>query len=169
MSKINNVLFICSGNTCRSPFAEYIAKWLKDTEFKEELSGVNFDSAGLYHYYEYPQEGTVKYLESKGINFSDFKAKQVDEELIEKQDLILGFEKKWHIRKLKRRFKSLKNLDTKLFLLLEFAGNKENFEVEDPIYLEREEYNNVLKVIESGVKESIKRIIEINKKMSNDS
>jgi hypothetical protein len=53
--------------------------------------------------------------------------------------------------------------------LLEFAGNKENFEVEDPIYLEREEYNNILKVIESGVKESIKRIIEINKKTSNDS
>ena len=169
MSKIKNVLFICSGNTCRSPFAEYIAKWLKDTEFKEELGEIKFESAGLYHYYEYPQEGTVKYLESKGIDFSDFKAKQVNEELIDKQDLILGFEEKWHIRKLKRRFKSLKNLDKKLFLLLEFAGKKGNLEIEDPIYLEREEYNNVLKVIEFGVKESLKRIIEINKKIPNDS
>ena len=84
-------------NTSRSPAAEYLAKWLKATMFKEELRDVNFDSAGLYSYYKTPQEGTATFLESKNIDFSDFKGKKITEELISKQDLILGFERKWHI------------------------------------------------------------------------
>ncbi len=71
MGKIRNVLFLCSGNTSRSPAAEYIAKWLKETKLRVELKDVNFDSAGLYSYYKYPQEGTVKLFKSNDIDFSD--------------------------------------------------------------------------------------------------
>ncbi|MFX1495493.1 MAG: hypothetical protein ACFFBZ_14510 [Promethearchaeota archaeon] len=162
MTKIHNVLFLCSGNTCRSPFAEYFAKWLKKTKYEQELKVIQFDSAGLYHYYEEPQDGTVKYLNSKGINISDFKAKDVDEVLIEKQDLILGFERKWHINKLKRKFKTTKNLDKKVFLLMEFAGEAEKLEIKDPFYLDEIEYNKVLQRIEQGVIKVIERIIRIN-------
>ncbi len=167
MSKIKRVLFLCSGNTCRSVAAEYLAKWYKNNKFKEELKDINFDSAGLFHYYETPQEGTLKYLKSKGIEVNDFVAKRIDEELIKKQALILGFEEKWHIRKLKRRFKNLKDLDDKLFLLLDFAGEKENLEIEDPFYYEEAEYNKALKRIEDGLIKVLKRIIEINKKSEN--
>jgi len=108
MSKIKNVLYICSGNTCRSPFAEYYSKWLQKTKYAKETKELNFDSAGIYHYYEQPQEGTVKYLKSKGIEIDDFKAKDASEELLKNQDLILTFEEKYHIRKLKRKFRNLK-------------------------------------------------------------
>ena len=69
------------------------------------LKDVSFDSAGLFHYYETPQEGTIKYLNSKGIDISDFHAKKIDDDLLIKQDLILGFEQKHHLNKLKRKFK----------------------------------------------------------------
>ncbi|MFX1409613.1 MAG: hypothetical protein ACFFA6_04625 [Promethearchaeota archaeon] len=164
MKKIKQVLFLCSGNTCRSVAAEYLAKWYKRNRFKEELKDVYFDSAGLYHYYETPQEGTLKYLKSKGIEVIDFIAKRIDEELIRKQDLILGFEEKWHIKKLKRRFKNLKDLDNKLFLLLDYAGEKEDLEIRDPFYYKEAEYNKTLKRIENGVVTVLKKIIEINKK-----
>lgn len=162
MLKIKHVLFYCAGNTCRSPFAEAFANWLKTTKYKEELKDVEFDSAGIYHYYETAQPGTINYLKSKGIDISDFKTKRIDLQLLEKQDLILGFEQKHHINKIKRKFKSLKNLDKKLFLLLEFAGEQENLEIEDPFYLEQEEYNKVLRRIEEGVLKVIKRIINTN-------
>ncbi len=164
MSTIKRVLFLCSGNTCRSVAAEYLAKWYKDNKYNEELKDINFDSAGLFHYYETPQKGTLKYLESKGIEVNDFVAKRIDEELIKKHDLILGFEEKWHIRKLKRRFRNLKDLDNKLFLLLDFAGEKENLEIEDPFYYEEAEYNKALKRIEDGLIKVLEKIIEINKK-----
>ncbi|MFW9827651.1 MAG: hypothetical protein ACFFEY_08670 [Candidatus Thorarchaeota archaeon] len=162
MSKIKKILFICAGNTCRSPFAEAYANLLKKKEFREKLKDVEFDSAGIYHYYESAQPGTVNYLKLKGINLDNFRTKRIDLKLLEKQDLILGFEQKHHINKLRRKFKDVKNLDEKLFLLLEFAGDKENLEIKDPFYLPENEYNKVLERIEKGVIKTIKKVIKIN-------
>jgi len=164
MGRIRNVLFLCSGNTSRSPAAEYIAKWLKETKFREQLKDVNFDSGGLYSYYKQPQDPTAKYLKSRNIDFSDFEGKQIDLELIKKQDLILGFEEKWHKTKLIRRFKNLKDLNKKTFLLLEFVGENENIELIDPINLPEDEYNKILEKIEYGVEKALKKIIDINEK-----
>ena len=163
MVKIKNVLFLCSGNTARSPAAEYLSKWLKATKYKEELKDVNFDSAGLYSYFKLPQEGTAAYLKSKGIDFSGFKGKKITKKLLEKQDLILGFEKKWHVKKLKRRFKDLKGLEDKLYLLLDFAGESEELEIPDPINFEPEEYQKVVERIEKGVRKALEKIIELNR------
>ncbi|MFX1570992.1 MAG: hypothetical protein ACFFCV_21855 [Promethearchaeota archaeon] len=162
MLMIKHVLFYCAGNTCRSPFAEAYAKWLKRTTFKEELAEVEFDSAGIYHYYKTAQPGTVNYLNSKGIDIGNFKTKKIDSQLLENQDLILGFEQKHHINKLKRKFKNIKGLDSKVFLLLEYAGEKGNLEIKDPFYLPQEEYNRILERIENGVSKIIEKIIEKN-------
>jgi len=163
MTKIKNILFLCSGNSCRSVFAEYYARWLKNTSYQDKLREINFDSAGIRHYFETPREGTVNYLKSKGISLDGFVAKDITEVLINKQDLILGFEARYHVRKLKRKFKHIENLDKKVYMLLEFAGQEDNWEIEDPIHMPTEEYNKILHVIESGIHKSIEKIIKINK------
>ncbi len=163
MTKIEKILFLCSGNVCRSIFAEYYAKWLKSTFYKDKLQDINFDSAGIRHYFETPHKGTVKYLNSKGISTDDIIPKDITEELINEQDLILGFEARYHTKKLKRKFKHIENLDKKVYLLLEYAGETENVEIEDPFYLEENEYNQILKRIEDGIIKSIEKIIKINK------
>ncbi|TFG04044.1 MAG: hypothetical protein EU539_11720 [Promethearchaeota archaeon] len=167
MGNIQNVLFLCSGNTSRSPAAEYLAKWLKETKFEKELKDVQFDSAGLYSYFKVPRDGTANYLSAKGIDFSDFRGKQIDEGLLKEQDLILGFEKKWHVRKLKRRFKHVNNLDDKVFLLFDFIGEKEKAEIPDPIDFEPEDYKKVMEKVEYGVEQALKKIIEINENEEN--
>jgi len=163
MVKIKNILFLCSGNSCRSVFAEYYARWLKNTSYQDKLREINFDSAGIRHYFETPREGTVNYLKSKGISLDGFVAKDITEVLINKQDLILGFEARYHVRKLKRKFKHIENLDKKVYMLLEFAGQEDNWEIEDPIHMPTEEYNKILHVIEAGIYKSIEKIIKINK------
>jgi protein-tyrosine-phosphatase len=162
MGEIKNVLFICSGNTCRSPFAEYYAEWLQKTKYPEQLKEVRFDSAGIYHYFDKPQEGTVRYLNSKGIDISDFKAKTITKEMLEKQDLILGFERKFHINKLERKFKNLTDLNKKLSLLLEFTEDQGQLDIIDPFGLEKEEYNKILHKIEVAVEKALVKIIKIN-------
>ena len=159
---IKRILFFCAGNTCRSPFAEAYAKWLKRTKFKEQLEKVEFDSAGIYHYYETAQPGTINYLMSKGIDIGNFKTKKIDSQILENQDLILGFEQKHHVNKLKRKFKNIKGLDSKVFLLLKYAGEKGNLEIKDPFYLPQEEYNRILERIENGVSKVIEKVIKIN-------
>ncbi len=129
MTKINQIMFFCAGNTCRSPFAHYFSNWLKKNEFKEELKDVEFDSFGIFHYYETAQPGTVNYKKLKGIKIIDFRTKRIDTKLLEKHDLILGFEQKHHINKLKRKFKHIKDLDNKTFLLLQFGGETKNLEI----------------------------------------
>lgn len=162
MGKIKHILFLCSGNTSRSPAALFLAKWLKATKYKEELKEVSFDSAGLYSYYKTPREGTADYLKSKGIDFNDFIGKQIDEDLVKKQDLILGFEYKWHVKKLKRRFKHLIELDEKTHILLEYAEVGGNTEIPDPINFEPDEYREVMERIEEGVDKCLQKIIKIN-------
>ncbi|MHA2325349.1 MAG: arsenate reductase/protein-tyrosine-phosphatase family protein, partial [Promethearchaeota archaeon] len=68
MPKILHVLYFCAGNTCRSPFAEAFSKELKETKYLEELRDVEFDSAGIYHYYKTAQPGTINYLKLKSID-----------------------------------------------------------------------------------------------------
>jgi protein-tyrosine phosphatase len=167
MSKIKKILFYCAGNTCRSPFAEAYAKWLKNTRFKKELINVEFDSAGIYHYYKTAQPGTINYLRSMGIDLHNFETKRIDLEILEKQDLILGFEQKHHIDKLKRKFKNLKNIDDKVFLLLDYAGEKKNLDIPDPFHLPQKEYNKILKRIEEGVLKIIEKIIDHNRSKGN--
>ena len=159
MPKIENVLFLCSGNSARSPAAEYLAR---DYASKRGIDLI-FDSAGIRHYFETPREGTVNYLISKGISLDGFIAKDITEDLINKQDLILGFEARYHVRKLKRKFKHIENLDKKVYMLLEFAGQEDNWEIEDPINMPTEEYNKILHIIEAGIHKSIEKIIKINK------
>ncbi|MBE7029722.1 MAG: threonylcarbamoyl-AMP synthase [Ruminococcaceae bacterium] len=79
---IKNVLFICTGNTCRSPMAEFILK-------SYNLDGVFVKSRGLYvccmSNMAFSSEKTLK---DNDIPFGDFKASQVSEEDIVRADII---------------------------------------------------------------------------------
>jgi protein-tyrosine-phosphatase len=161
--KIKNVLFVCFGNTARSPAAEGIAKALKMDKYSEELANVNFDSAGFFNVYKTAQPETKAYLKKNwNIDFSDFKGKILDGDLLKKQDLILVMQPR-HLKRLKRKFKDLKEVHKKAHILLEYAEIPEDPDIEDPVNLNEEKYNQIMKTVEKGVIESIKKVIKINK------
>ncbi len=163
-NKISNVLFICYANTCRSPAAEYIAKWLKQTKYKKELNNLNFDSAGWHDAFDHAQPETINYIQAKGLDISDFQPKVITRELLKKQDLIIGMER-YHLVKLKKNFKELKEeLDGKLFTLKQFNGatKKEDINIPDPYKTGVENYNRILRIVEENIKQLVQKIIEIN-------
>ena len=160
LNKIKNVLFVCMGNTARSPAAEYLAKGLKK-KYKDELKDVIFDSAGFFNAFSYMQSESRNYVISKGIDASDFIPKIISKSLLEKQDLILTMEQ-FHSEDIVRNFNNLENINKKTFTLKEFAGETRNLDISDPYYTSSNNYRRILKIIDENVEKSIKKIIEIN-------
>lgn len=157
MSKIKNVLFVCLGNTARSPAAEYLARYYtKKLEVDLEV-----DSCGFFNAFSYIQPESRKYLDSKGINHSDFIPKVINRKLLEKQDLILTMEHKYS-HDIIGNFNLIKNIEKKTFTLKEFNGETQNIDIIDPYYTSTEKYKKVLRVIDEHVEKAVRKIMEIN-------
>ena len=86
------VLFVCHGNICRSPMAEFV---MKDLVQKAGLSRqIQVDSAATsseeignsIHY------GTRRKLQEKGIPFDDHRARRMTKRDYETYDLLIGME-----------------------------------------------------------------------------
>ncbi|MGQ9629924.1 MAG: arsenate reductase/protein-tyrosine-phosphatase family protein [bacterium] len=84
------ILFVCTGNTCRSVIAEGLFRKMVPQSLLDEIE---VDSAGIY---AYPGSGITNntniVLRQEGVNLEDHKAKRVSKEDIREADLILTME-----------------------------------------------------------------------------
>lgn len=81
------ILFVCTGNTCRSPMAEALFNHLAG---KMGLDGVRAVSAGLAAIQgDRATFQAIEVMKRRGIDLSGHRARSVDASLIEEADLIL--------------------------------------------------------------------------------
>lgn len=88
-----SVLFVCTGNICRSPSGEGV---LRDRIEKEGLSGqVNVDSAGThgYHIGERPDHRAIVTAGKRGVSLDSLRARKVNKDDFEAFDLILAMDR----------------------------------------------------------------------------
>jgi len=84
---MKNVLFVCTGNTCRSPMAEFI---LKDVLKKNNINGVSVSSAGLaVRGDDTINKNALQTLKNHGINAEGFVSRQITEGMIDNSDVVL--------------------------------------------------------------------------------
>ena len=122
------ILFVCHGNICRSPMAEFI---FNDLAKKRGIYGVTSESAATsteeigngVHY------GTAAILRRLGIDCSKKRARQITRADFDKFDLIIGMDFA-NIRNLQRI--STKQFDGKIHRLLDFTDNPRD--ISDPWY-----------------------------------
>ena len=157
MSKIHNILVICSGNTARSPAAEYLGKFYA----KKYNVDLKFDSAGFFNAFSYMQPESQEYLKSKGINPSGFNPKVIDKHLLEKQDLIITMEE-YHAEQIRNNFKNIPHISEKTYTLKEFNG--EQGDIIDPYYTNRTTYLKVMKELDKYIEKLVEKVVEMNKK-----
>jgi len=81
------ILFVCTGNTCRSPLAEGIAKQMIADR---QLSDIVVGSAGTSAWPDAPaSDGSLLVAMEHGIDLGEHKARQLAPELVAEADLIL--------------------------------------------------------------------------------
>ena len=143
------VLFVCLGNICRSPMAEYI---FKDMVKKEKLENMFYiDSAAtsseeignIVHY------GTRKKLKEKNIECGEHIARRLTKQDYEKFDYIIGMDEQ-NIIDIKRIVGEDKK--RKIHKLLEFSDNPRD--IADPWYTGNfdKTYEDITKGIKSFIK-----------------
>lgn len=155
--KIRYVLIQCYGNTARSPLAEYLGNFYS----KKYNLKVQFDSAGFINAFDHMQPQSQEYLRAKGIDFSDFTPKIINERLLKDNDLILTMETS-HKNSILREFDRFDGLNEKVFTLKEFNGDKENPDIIDPYYTSSSEYKKICKLIDNEMEKVVNIIDKIN-------
>ncbi|MHC4510229.1 MAG: L-threonylcarbamoyladenylate synthase [Planctomycetota bacterium] len=148
-------LFVCTGNTCRSPMAEgvfrkYLAEKLQCDVDDLSKAGYKIQSAGIMGSSGFPATAeAIVACAGKGIDISSHRNKGLSEELIEESDFIYGMEQV-HLQRI-------------LALDPEAAGKcmllTLNKGIPDPVGQSQEIYNGCLNTIENGVKERISELV----------
>lgn len=146
------VLFVCTGNICRSPLAEGLLRALAG----EAGLAVEADSAGTHDYEigDPPDPRSVASALRRGIDISDHRARQVDEIDFEHFDLIVALDRGHHriLRQLAPR-----GARARLHLLMEFAPGDPP-DVRDPYYGDAAGFDPVRDQIERGVRGLLERL-----------
>lgn len=146
-----NILFVCTGNSCRSVMAKGI---LEKILREKKRNDVNVLSAGMMLGGMGATEETINVLRREGIDVSGHHSQRVTEDIIRKSDLILVMEK-IHEERILQFAPQAKN---RVFLLKEFAKMREgDLDITDPIGRPSDFYETTFKVI----KEAIERVAEI--------
>jgi protein-tyrosine phosphatase len=157
LNKVKRILFICLGNTARSPAAEYLTRYYAEKNNADLI----FSSAGFINAFSYMQRESQEYLNLKKINHSDFQPQLITRSLLESQDLILTMEKS-HLKDIISKYRNIPNIEKKTYTLKEFNGEVQDVDIIDPYYTSTETYRKVLKIIDDNVKKAVEKIQFLN-------
>ena len=145
----SSVLFVCTGNICRSPTAEAVLRHY--IQQNSEFNGILTDSAGThdYHVGDPPDERAIDIARSIGVDMSDLRARRVNERDFHEFDYIIAMDQ-GHMRILER----LKPKDAKgeLVLFMDYVAELDDPDVPDPYYGTLDDFRYVLDLAQKGAK-----------------
>ena len=153
---MTTVLFVCTGNTCRSPMAEAL---FKDLAKKKGISSVKAVSAGLAAIAgDKATPQAIEVMKRRGIDLSGHRARNVDASLIGEADLILT---------MTHRHKSVLSsmypqAASKIHVLREYAEGGairgESAQILDPFGQPVEVYESCARQLEEAIEKLMERL-----------
>jgi protein-tyrosine phosphatase len=143
------VLFVCTGNICRSPTAEgVLRKLVADAGLADRIE---VDSAGTaaYHVGDPPDPRAIRSAAQRGYDLSDLRARRVERRDFERFDLLISMDRGHHEWLLKL---CPDGQFHRLHLFQDFAEAPKQLDVPDPYYGDAADYELTLDMIEPGAR-----------------
>ena len=152
---MKRILFVCTGNSCRSVMAEGLFKKI----VRDRAGEFEVLSAGISAMEGLPASPeTVKVMKAEGVDVSGHRSRRLKAELVRASDKIFVMErmhKDWVLG-------FVPEAKEKVFLLTEFHrpvhGNAGEVDIPDPIQMSDSFYQNVLSVIRECVAKIVKSL-----------
>lgn len=127
------ILFICLGNICRSPMAEYLLRdMLIDARLDQHIQVASAGTSG-WHNGEGMHCGTAEILEQARIESDDFISQSVSPTALQDYDFLVVMDDE-NLKEMERRFG---HHPQKLFKLTDLCPNIGADHVPDPYYSRR--------------------------------
>src|SRR5580704_2572965 len=142
---MKNVLFVCTGNICRSPMAEGLFRYA--TRGRADCRVISAGVGALEG--QPPSSHAVRALNELGIDISNLRSRVLSPELVDEADYIFGMTHS-HVDQVNLLFPQAAE---KTFLLREFDETLDEFEkdISDPIGGSYETYAYCRDQIEQGI------------------
>jgi len=154
---VKRVLFVCTGNTCRSPMAEALLRARMPEAWRDRIE---VSSAGTIALDGQPASGTaIDVMADIGIDLSGHRARRLTEELVREADLIVAMAEE-HAQAIRRM---VPEADKRILLLGELDHNGGNLDIGDPIGGDIDLYTRSRSKIEGLIQKLIEYTKEIFK------
>lgn len=160
MTQSIKVLFVCTGNICRSPTAEGVFKrFVVEAGLEERIAS---DSAGThgYHIGEPPDPRTQDAASRRGYDLSALRARQVSRDDFVEFNYVLAMDQA-NLLALQRLCPPQHSSRLKLFM--EFGADSAVREVPDPYYGGVQGFERVLDLVEQASQGLLNHLREMKK------
>lgn len=142
------VVFVCTGNICRSPMADVVFRAFADHAGLASRVVSTSAGTGDWHVGERADERTLAALDRRGYDGSRHRARQFTQSDFERTDLIVALDRS-HERILRGWALSDTDAD-KIALLRSFDSAADGVDVPDPYYAGPAMFDQVLAMIENA-------------------
>ena len=152
---LRRVLFVCTGNICRSPTADGVARQMIVRLGLEREIAV--DSAGTtgYHAGERPDPRACAAAQKRGYDLRKLRARRLEDRDFERFDLLLAMDEE-HLAIMQRKCPPEHRHKVQRFM--DFARRFDAREVPDPYYGGERGFDVVLDMVEDAVGGLIERL-----------
>ena len=149
-TKLKKIVFICTGNTCRSPMAEYL---LKKVLKKEKLRGFKVCSAGVgAKKGDLMNPKTAQVLQENGVAIGKFASAPVNDKLLKEAFAFVCMTERHTDYLMDMRWSVLRKsgeeeIENNVYSFAQLAG----YEIPDPYGKDLDAYRYVYQMLEGGM------------------